>query len=185
MGCSSASLGSQSGRNSAATGPTAAYISAGSPCVVANLWDVTDRDIDLFTEDLLKRYAPCCPGNCSRWNDVLALEHTRSQTVAHVCRCITSIAHSHACSARQPPARVGTPQKLHDAATALAQLDLNAHRIGATRDRACAQLPEGIGVKRRTGRGGRLHRLAEQAAVRDAGAAYARQTTVCSSLHFV
>eukprot|EP00892_Ulva_mutabilis_P006336 jgi/Ulvmu1/4074/UM019_0052.1 len=55
MGCSSASLGVASDSATAAAGPTAAYIAAGSPCVIANLWDVTDRDIDLFTEDLLKR----------------------------------------------------------------------------------------------------------------------------------
>ena len=29
------------------------YIAAGAPCVVANLWDVTDKDIDRFSMDLL------------------------------------------------------------------------------------------------------------------------------------
>jgi len=58
MGCSSASLGNRTGSGAAAVGPTAAYIAAGSPCVVANLWDVTDRDIDLFTEAMLRRCEP-------------------------------------------------------------------------------------------------------------------------------
>ena len=32
------------------------YLFAPSPCVVANLWDVTDRDIDRFLEYLLKAW---------------------------------------------------------------------------------------------------------------------------------
>ena len=27
-----------------------------SPCVIANLWDVTDKDIDRFTEALIKKW---------------------------------------------------------------------------------------------------------------------------------
>ncbi|CAN7983332.1 unnamed protein product, partial [Ixodes hexagonus] len=34
------------------------YWLGGSPCVVANLWDVTDRDIDRFTEELLTSWIP-------------------------------------------------------------------------------------------------------------------------------
>lgn len=30
------------------------YLLLGSPCVIGNLWDVTDRDIDIFTEKLLR-----------------------------------------------------------------------------------------------------------------------------------
>ena len=32
------------------------YLMAGSPCVVANLWDVTDKDLDRFTLALLKQW---------------------------------------------------------------------------------------------------------------------------------
>ena len=32
------------------------YLMAGSPCVVANLWDVTDRDIDRYCEALLRTF---------------------------------------------------------------------------------------------------------------------------------
>jgi Peptidase family C50 len=56
MGCSSAKLrpGVHGG---ACTGALPAYLAAGSACVVGNLWDVTDRDIDRFTADLLARCA--------------------------------------------------------------------------------------------------------------------------------
>ena len=32
------------------------YIAAGAPCVIGNLWDVTDRDIDRFSIDMLSRF---------------------------------------------------------------------------------------------------------------------------------
>jgi hypothetical protein len=32
------------------------YLSAGSPCVIGNLWDVTDHDIDRYSMDLLERF---------------------------------------------------------------------------------------------------------------------------------
>lgn len=37
-------------------GAALSYICAGAPCVVANLWDVTDRDIDRFSISLLERF---------------------------------------------------------------------------------------------------------------------------------
>ncbi|CAM9196338.1 unnamed protein product [Phaeothamnion confervicola] len=37
-------------------GMASAYLAAGSVAVVANLWDVTDRDIDRFSVDLLDRF---------------------------------------------------------------------------------------------------------------------------------
>ena len=32
------------------------FLYLNSPCILANLWDVTDRDIDRFTEELLKSW---------------------------------------------------------------------------------------------------------------------------------
>jgi separase len=32
------------------------YIEAGCPAAIANLWDVTDKDIDRFSESLLRRW---------------------------------------------------------------------------------------------------------------------------------
>lgn len=32
------------------------YLSAGAPCVVGNLWDVTDRDIDRYAQTVLERF---------------------------------------------------------------------------------------------------------------------------------
>jgi len=53
MGCSSGAL---SGRGVfAPTGVVNSYMVAGCPAVVANLWDVTDRDIDVFCEGVLRR----------------------------------------------------------------------------------------------------------------------------------
>ncbi|XP_071942950.1 separin-like [Antedon mediterranea] len=54
MGCSSGRL-KYSG-SLEATGMALNYLVAGCPCVVGNLWDVTDRDIDRFTKTLLKSW---------------------------------------------------------------------------------------------------------------------------------
>jgi len=54
MGCSSGMLVPQ-GRYDP-TGVPLAYLLAGSPAVVANLWDVTDRDIDRFSRKLLEEW---------------------------------------------------------------------------------------------------------------------------------
>jgi hypothetical protein len=62
MGCSTARLSSvatgDERTTSAVSGPLANFLSIGSPCVVANLWDVTDRDIDRFTAAMLSQCAP-------------------------------------------------------------------------------------------------------------------------------
>ena len=74
MGCSSARLKAphavtnvgaptRPAGAAAVAGPLAACLAAGSPCVVANLWDVTDRDIDRFTAALLQQ---CAPRTCER-----------------------------------------------------------------------------------------------------------------------
>mmetsp|Transcript_7187 Transcript_7187/g.26433 ORF Transcript_7187/g.26433 Transcript_7187/m.26433 type:complete len:122 (+) Transcript_7187:1449-1814(+) len=34
------------------------YLNAGAPVVVANLWDVTDKDIDRFSERVLRTWLP-------------------------------------------------------------------------------------------------------------------------------
>ncbi|KAJ8036336.1 Separin [Holothuria leucospilota] len=54
IGCSSGKL-TVSGTLDAA-GMAQSYIVADCPCIVANLWDVTDRDIDRFLEHLLKTW---------------------------------------------------------------------------------------------------------------------------------
>lgn len=52
MGCSSARLRPRGTYDPA--GPALAYLEAGAPFVVGNLWDVTDRDIDRFAAALLE-----------------------------------------------------------------------------------------------------------------------------------
>jgi len=56
MGCSSGALKSVWGKRMLfePRGIALSYLCAGAPCVVGNLWDVTDRDIDRFSVSLLE-----------------------------------------------------------------------------------------------------------------------------------
>ncbi|WOL20055.1 hypothetical protein Cni_G28857 [Canna indica] len=54
MGCSSGSLERMGCYDP--QGAPLSYLLAGSPCVIANLWDVTDKDIDRFGKALLKSW---------------------------------------------------------------------------------------------------------------------------------
>jgi len=66
MGCSSGRLVSINRKNSDSLeetplyyepeGVALSYLCAGAPCVVGNLWDVTDNDIDRFSVSLLKQF---------------------------------------------------------------------------------------------------------------------------------
>lgn len=67
MGCSSGRLESVNRKNTKCVaselpiyfepeGIAQSYLAAGAPCVVANLWDVTDKDIDRFSMDMLGRF---------------------------------------------------------------------------------------------------------------------------------
>ncbi|XP_014674242.1 PREDICTED: uncharacterized protein LOC106814439 [Priapulus caudatus] len=56
MGCSSGRLAVAGQLD--ACGMVLNYLIAGCPCIVANLWDVTDRDIDRFLEKLLRCWLP-------------------------------------------------------------------------------------------------------------------------------
>jgi separase len=51
MGCSSGTLHCKG--SYAPRGAPLSYLSAGSPAIIANLWDVTDKDIDRFSKALL------------------------------------------------------------------------------------------------------------------------------------
>ena len=55
MGCSSGRLRGH-GFYYEPSGVVLAYLLAGCPAAVANLWDVTDRDIDRFAQDVLTRW---------------------------------------------------------------------------------------------------------------------------------
>uniref|UniRef100_A0A8C4R0V7 separase n=1 Tax=Eptatretus burgeri TaxID=7764 RepID=A0A8C4R0V7_EPTBU len=52
FGCSSAALTARGSLEP--SGIALSYMMAGCPCVLGNLWDVTDRDIDRYTEQLLR-----------------------------------------------------------------------------------------------------------------------------------
>lgn len=61
MGCSSGAV-----ENNGRLGITSnvhTWLMCGSPMVVANLWDVTDKDIDIFGLSLLAKWGFTCPGN--------------------------------------------------------------------------------------------------------------------------
>jgi len=54
MGCSSGTL--QCKGSYAPRGAPLSYLFAGSPAIVANLWDVSDKDIDRFSKALLNSW---------------------------------------------------------------------------------------------------------------------------------
>ena len=54
MGCSSGTL--QCKGSYAPRGAPLSYLFAGSPAIVANLWDVSDKDIDRFSKTLLNSW---------------------------------------------------------------------------------------------------------------------------------
>jgi separase len=70
MGCSSGKLVSVNRKDSKTTdkvtmfyepeGIALSYLCAGAPCVVGNLWDVTDRDIDRYVSFLSFNFGPIC-----------------------------------------------------------------------------------------------------------------------------
>jgi separase len=59
MGCSSGHL--ENCGEFEPTGVCASFLLAGCPAAIGNLWDVTDKDIDRFTESLLRAWATSCP----------------------------------------------------------------------------------------------------------------------------
>lgn len=54
MGCSSGKIHDAGNFNS--WGTAISYMQAGSAAVVASLWDVTDRDLDRFSEEMLQQW---------------------------------------------------------------------------------------------------------------------------------
>merc|ERR1711935_1168978 len=66
MGCSSGKLSSINRKHSDSIeetplyyepeGIALSYLCAGAPCVIGNLWDVTDNDIDRFSIELLNEF---------------------------------------------------------------------------------------------------------------------------------
>jgi len=59
-------------------GTILAYILAGCPCVVGNLWDVTDRDIDRLTEEFLQSWLNTPDQNQATNNICVHLNKARS-----------------------------------------------------------------------------------------------------------
>ncbi|GIX79104.1 separin [Caerostris extrusa] len=75
MGCSSGRL-KQLSRQLDAYGVPLTYLVNGCPCVVGNLWDVTDKDIDRFTDKLLELFVP---NYCQKQNSTTTIATAVSQ----------------------------------------------------------------------------------------------------------
>ena len=58
IGCSSGKL-KQDGESLEPYGPSYRFLINGAPCYVGALWDVTDRDIDIYTDRLMELWIPC------------------------------------------------------------------------------------------------------------------------------
>ncbi|KXS20158.1 hypothetical protein M427DRAFT_94501 [Gonapodya prolifera JEL478] len=80
MGCSSGYL--QDGGEFDPTGTALNFLMAGSPALVANLWDVTDKDIDRFSVNLLQEW-----GLLRSSSDLSGAECQESKSLA---QCVTS-----------------------------------------------------------------------------------------------
>jgi separase len=72
MGCSSVSVRKRGVFD--ADGPVHAYLMAGARCVVGNLWDVTDKDIDAYTIAVLREWLLANDGIAHKTAATLTLE---------------------------------------------------------------------------------------------------------------
>ncbi|XP_057825408.2 separase isoform X2 [Cryptomeria japonica] len=77
MGCSSGRLSYRGDYEPA--GVPLSYLIAGCPCIIANLWDVTDGDIDRFSRVLLHSWLEAESGHC---NDLDVVEEFQNLTVS-------------------------------------------------------------------------------------------------------
>ncbi|GBM31682.1 Separin [Araneus ventricosus] len=78
MGCSSGRL-KQLSRQLEAYGIPLSYLMNGCPFVIGNLWDVTDKDIDRFTDKLLELFVPnYCQNQNSTTNIADAVRQARN-----------------------------------------------------------------------------------------------------------
>lgn len=99
MGCSSGRLESVNMRNSTSLaqvplyyepeGIALSYLMAGAPCVVGNLWDVTDRDIDRFSLSVLEKIFESDADDDNSMSIAQAVAESRS---ACKMRCIVGFA---------------------------------------------------------------------------------------------
>ena len=71
MGCSSGLLKSNIYDEYEANGVALSYLAAGATCVIANLWDVTDKDIDKFSDHMLQSIAYTNDQNINKKNNIV------------------------------------------------------------------------------------------------------------------
>lgn len=83
LGCSSAAM-KYYGKLEP-TGTIYTYLLGGCPMVLGNLWDVTDKDIDKFSEELFEKMGFCCNADDSNDNR-LSVSHavSKSRGVCHL-----------------------------------------------------------------------------------------------------
>lgn len=66
-------------------GTVLAYILAGCPCIVGNLWDVTDRDIDRLTEEFLESWIKDHDEMCEKMSDEEKKQNKNSMFTSSIC----------------------------------------------------------------------------------------------------
>lgn len=93
MGCSSGRLRGYG--EFEPTGMVSSYLAAGSPAIVANLWDVTDKDIDRFSVALLDMFARSDEDDANGGRD-LTLAHVIAQARTE-CKMAFIIGHAPVC----------------------------------------------------------------------------------------
>jgi separase len=89
-GCSSGKLHDQGGFDR--TGTPYDYVLAGSPCLVANLWDVTDKDIDKVTLEVMDLLGLDADANASQLKPRLKLPGTEDASVVQAISAARSVA---------------------------------------------------------------------------------------------
>ncbi|PIA65622.1 hypothetical protein AQUCO_00100851v1 [Aquilegia coerulea] len=138
MGCSSGSLkilGSYNPR-----GVVLSYLLAGSPAIVANLWDVTDRDVDKFGKALVGAWLQereAFPIDC---NESKLVEGSET-----VC-CLESSEGSDGCSIRGRRDTLGTRPRIASFMSQAREACKLAYLNGASP--VCYGLPTGICIRK-------------------------------------
>ncbi|KAG8165634.1 hypothetical protein KVR01_004186 [Diaporthe batatas] len=159
MGCSSASLADVG--DFECYGLVWSYMLAGCPAVVGTLWDVTDRDIDLYTGRVFEEWGLVASGTFpgrGRGEDAASSSSSSSSSSSkEKGKAASGIAAADDAAARDTrrPARSGSRNNKRAAAAAAEAVDGDGVSVGAGGGTACeygnASLPEAVGRARNSG----------------------------------
>lgn len=82
LGCSSASM--EAFGKLEPTGTVYSYLLGGCPLVLGNLWDVTDKDIDKFSESVFGKIGLSCDASICSQEDTISTAVSKSRDVCHL-----------------------------------------------------------------------------------------------------